>query len=559
MTKIEFKFNDSMGDFSITPPLEICKVEKSGDFLVGGELYDIKVLGSTDASKNMIKILSEISSAGENLTEAEFISKITGIGTNQLSGSTIKELFESIQHEKEYIFKTDRPVAEIWTQLPKAIPDQHYLLEITPEMLQRLVSADLSCTRARENVLLQAKKMNEAASKVLIGPLLASVQERKLKEAQVELLKKKLESLAVFTEIYQEKGMRLKNREGMLNHMIEMAIDVRHYGYLKSFLREQSRDEPTVLKNLARAMFSDDPFSTELFLKMGADPNKPGTNSKLSVFEIACRRGSKAEQVIRVLVNQGAKLDYEGYNTPLHELFRSDVSLATATYVLDRLDSSKINLRSPESGDSLLHEAIISEACKDEDSVNSFGKIKLLLSRGININLQNSYGESALHTVVSYSDMSKNSEGVLQLILASDVVVDIRDSNSKTPLHYAASRGKGKLGIQLLNAGANPRLRDAKGRTPLHGAVAHFKGDLHFLEALFKRGADVNAADEDGNTPLHLAVASGSTAAVKWLMDHGAEPMTRNGERELPAELFALRDDAIGKEIRKILSQPPVL
>ena len=53
---------------------------------------------------------------------------------------------------------------------------------------------------------------------------------------------------------------------------------------------------------------------------------------------------------------------------------------------------------------------------------------------------------------------------------------------------------------------------------------AALRGDVPAMERCRARGADLNAVWEDGLTPLDAAAQEGRTAAVVWLLRHGARP-----------------------------------
>ena len=50
-------------------------------------------------------------------------------------------------------------------------------------------------------------------------------------------------------------------------------------------------------------------------------------------------------------------------------------------------------------------------------------------------------------------------------------------------------------------------------------------------------GADPNARDAEGNTPLHRAAANCRYALAQLLIQHGADPNTKNNQDKTPADL----------------------
>lgn len=120
----------------------------------------------------------------------------------------------------------------------------------------------------------------------------------------------------------------------------------------------------------------------------------------------------------------------------------------------------------------------------------------------------------------------------------------------------------------LLEAGANPRPENHAGFPPLIAAIscsrpgpgASARPDVtEIMELLLAFGADVNQRGMNDYTALHAAVSERNKAAVKLLLEAGADPglRTRIDECETPremAERAGLDDIAellIGYELRR--------
>lgn len=101
-----------------------------------------------------------------------------------------------------------------------------------------------------------------------------------------------------------------------------------------------------------------------------------------------------------------------------------------------------------------------------------------------------------------------------------------------TALHVAAAAHRGDMIRLLLAAGADVRARNRRGSEPLHDAAVGGRGASHSareaqvdaIRCLVAAGADVNARNKDGTTALHRAVRARCAAAVKALLDAGADP-----------------------------------
>ena len=68
--------------------------------------------------------------------------------------------------------------------------------------------------------------------------------------------------------------------------------------------------------------------------------------------------------------------------------------------------------------------------------------------------------------------------------------------------------------------------RGKRGDKELHWMA--FKGDTAAVKRLLQGGADVNKRVDNGNTPLHLAAYKGHTDVIGILIEHGAELEARN-------------------------------
>jgi hypothetical protein len=117
-----------------------------------------------------------------------------------------------------------------------------------------------------------------------------------------------------------------------------------------------------------------------------------------------------------------------------------------------------------------------------------------------------------------------------------------------TALHAAATAYRTELAARLIALGADPRSRNRRGAEPLHAAAVGSPGSPAFdpraqvatIACLIAAGADPNAVDISGVTPLHRAVRTRCAAAVQALLDHGADPLRRNGSGSSPMRLARL-------------------
>jgi Ankyrin repeats (many copies)/Ankyrin repeat len=111
-----------------------------------------------------------------------------------------------------------------------------------------------------------------------------------------------------------------------------------------------------------------------------------------------------------------------------------------------------------------------------------------------------------------------------------------------TALHVAAAAYRTEIVQKLITMGADVRARNRRGAEPLHAAVVGVPGSRMWnpcaqaatVACLIAAGADPNAVDKSGATPLHRAVRTRCAAAVKVLLDRGADARRKNNNGSTP-------------------------
>ncbi len=111
-----------------------------------------------------------------------------------------------------------------------------------------------------------------------------------------------------------------------------------------------------------------------------------------------------------------------------------------------------------------------------------------------------------------------------------------------TALHIAAAAYQTEIVRKLIAAGADVHARNRLGDQPLHSAAVGQPGSRRWNPAaqtstiicLIEAGADPNAIDKRGVTALHRAVRTRCAAAVKTLLDYGADRARKNKNGSTP-------------------------
>ncbi len=156
-----------------------------------------------------------------------------------------------------------------------------------------------------------------------------------------------------------------------------------------------------------------------------------------------------------------------------------------------------------------------------------------LIQRGFDVNTRSLEGEHAL-----FIALREPSPKVLSVLLTwSKTDVEPRNKADESPLMLASLKGMTALCSQLIARGADV---NKPGWTPLHYAAT--KGHTDIMALLLENHAYIDASSPNGSTPLMMAALYGTPAAVKLLLEEGADPLIKNG-LGLTAIDFANRDN----------------
>lgn len=144
-----------------------------------------------------------------------------------------------------------------------------------------------------------------------------------------------------------------------------------------------------------------------------------------------------------------------------------------------------------------------------------------LLNRGFDPNTINPTGEHGL--LLAVREPSLKVAGIL--INWPKVNVEARNQQDESALMLASLQGLTEVCEQLIAKGADV---NKTGWAPLHYAATH--GHLAVMTLLLDHHAYIDAASPNGTTPLMMAAHYGTPAAVKLLLEAGADPMLKNAQ-----------------------------
>ncbi|PKL18093.1 MAG: hypothetical protein CVV49_07855 [Spirochaetae bacterium HGW-Spirochaetae-5] len=199
--------------------------------------------------------------------------------------------------------------------------------------------------------------------------------------------------------------------------------------------------------------------------------------------------------------------------------------------------------------------------------------VKLLIEKGIDINLQNKRGEIALFHFV-YDDYHDNYK-ISNLLIENGSNLNTRDRVGATPISIAVYGGNYKSFDLLLKKGAEINIKDnnnfnllnylALGKSSVKFArilekngitfdnitkngdnsiilvAKHPIEKVEYLKFLLSKGLNINHQNIFGNTALHEAVESGSSEIVAELLKNRAKINIKNKEGKT-AEAIAIHN-----------------
>jgi len=152
------------------------------------------------------------------------------------------------------------------------------------------------------------------------------------------------------------------------------------------------------------------------------------------------------------------------------------------------------------------------------------------------IDTRDGNGSTALHWSIS-----SGHNGVVGAIIGHGVDVEIEDSSGRSALMISVLKGHGNITSQLLMAGAAVDI-----------FVASLMGDQSALQRLLQeQSSRLEERSARDWTPVHFAARGGQEAALKWLLDRGANMSARDVDGRTP--LWAAAYEARSREVVRLL------
>jgi len=153
-------------------------------------------------------------------------------------------------------------------------------------------------------------------------------------------------------------------------------------------------------------------------------------------------------------------------------------------------------------------------ACRLDD----LEAIKILLKSGAEIDLYDPSDENALFAATRWLHIE-----IIRYLLAQGARVNARrNSNGETALYEALRNRSFDILTLLIQAGAEVNLYNKTGDTPL--MIASLKNDLQMVDFLKSKGAKFNSPNEE----LLLAAANGDVATLQRILAEGDKARSHN-------------------------------
>ena len=124
-----------------------------------------------------------------------------------------------------------------------------------------------------------------------------------------------------------------------------------------------------------------------------------------------------------------------------------------------------------------------------------------LIARGINVDEQNKYQETALHYAAS-----RDLIDIVQELIRAGVAIDVQKKGGMTALHYAAMNGVIDIVRELIRAGAALDVKDEDGVTALQFARESENDDIVALLEEARAAVEDAAPMAEGGLRAQLAV-----------------------------------------------------
>ncbi|KAL8773658.1 MAG: hypothetical protein Q9209_001424 [Squamulea sp. 1 TL-2023] len=165
--------------------------------------------------------------------------------------------------------------------------------------------------------------------------------------------------------------------------------------------------------------------------------------------------------------------------------------------------------------------ACLSNALLEAAGFGHLAVVKLMLERGVDINVRNNKNDTSLHLAAAYNHVAVAAE-----LIRRGASVSVRGEFGHTPLHTAAIYGSTEIASHAITHGADVNAQCVDGTTALYHAVSVSCLDMIIL--LLDKRADINISSANGRRAIHVAAEKGLVDILQLLIQHGADVNTQS-------------------------------
>lgn len=306
----------------------------------------------------------------------------------------------------------------------------------------------------------------------------------------------------------------LVHRNCRINNSIGPLISASYFNLVRTTTALiQYGKHSKALSNATRALHvaAERGHSIIVALLLHSDLVEPDsrTGMNMSALHRAAYMGHK--NIVAMLLESG-RVNVNAANTRGMTALLFAINIRHENLVLLLLEVPNLDV----SQEGYIHQSTAMNALTLSSARGSLAIVKKLLTKGININHQNSTRETCLH----YAASNNHGDIVKHLLMQSEIHVNAKDIHGSTALHHASLHGGSDAVKELLACSCiDPNLVDKSHRSALlialqlryHEVMAHLLGS---------EKTDVNIADRVGDSPLILAAAQQYITDIKLLLSN---------------------------------------
>jgi ankyrin repeat protein len=184
-------------------------------------------------------------------------------------------------------------------------------------------------------------------------------------------------------------------------------------------------------------------------------------------------------------------------------------------------------------------------------AVGDLDKVKLLVDRGANVNVQADVGPGFTPLIMAAD--SPAGGPLVRFLLDRGADVNLSTKSGFTPLMAALAGGDPEAISLILDKKPNVRAANPAGWTAMH-AAARLRNPA-VVKRLLDMGAEAQPKKNFQNrTPLHWVAMSGDPTVVQLLLDHGADVNARESFSGTTALILAAALEDSSTELAKLLA-----